>query len=143
MEIEYESACQADSCCGLTDTAWSSTLIGARQWALEHLSGRATDAIEEGQILRAPPCRGPVLISPTEELIQFSRHSLPRTLRFRILHRDSFACRYCGARAPDVTLHVDHVVAVCRGGTDDEDNLVAACEACNLGKRDMVLNREE
>lgn len=54
--------------------------------------------------------------------------------RFRILARDGFACRYCGARAPTVALHVDHVVARVRGGSDDDANLVASCATCNLGK---------
>jgi 5-methylcytosine-specific restriction endonuclease McrA len=31
--------------------------------------------------------------------------------RFRILNRDGFACRYCGRKAPDVMLQVDHIVA--------------------------------
>jgi len=29
------------------------------------------------------------------------------------------------------TFHVDHVVAVCDGGTNDESNLVSACASCN------------
>jgi len=33
-----------------------------------------------------------------------------------------------------VRLTVDHIVAVSRGGTDDESNLVAACFDCNIGK---------
>lgn len=54
--------------------------------------------------------------------------------RFEVLKRDNHTCRYCGAKAPDVTLHVDHVIPVALGGSDKPDNLVAACETCNLGK---------
>lgn len=54
--------------------------------------------------------------------------------RFAILRRDDFRCRYCGRRAPNVELHVDHVVAKSRGGKDDRANLVTACVDCNLGK---------
>jgi hypothetical protein len=60
-------------------------------------------------------------------------------LRFSILHRDGFTCRYCGAAAPDVKLQVDHVHPIARGGVDDPANLVTACEACNQGKRDSGL----
>ncbi len=31
-------------------------------------------------------------------------------------------------------LHVDHVVPVVAGGVTSEDNLLTACEECNLGK---------
>ena len=33
-----------------------------------------------------------------------------------------------------VRLHVDHVVPVSKGGQDKMDNLVTACEECNVGK---------
>jgi 5-methylcytosine-specific restriction endonuclease McrA len=65
-----------------------------------------------------------------------ARDPLPARLRFRILGRDGFRCRYCGrpGDAPGVVLHVDHVVPVAAGGTTSEDNLRTACEECNLGK---------
>lgn len=61
-------------------------------------------------------------------------------LRFAILSRDHFTCRYCGRSAPDVELQVDHVLPVAAGGTDSPENLVAACWECNQGKRDLVLS---
>lgn len=57
-----------------------------------------------------------------------------RKLRFHILHRDSFTCQYCGRRAPNVVLHVDHVLPVSKGGTDHPLNLKTACHDCNMGK---------
>jgi 5-methylcytosine-specific restriction endonuclease McrA len=38
-------------------------------------------------------------------------------------------------------LHVDHVVSLAAGGASTEDNLLTACEECNLGKstRAVVL----
>lgn len=60
--------------------------------------------------------------------------AVSKRLRFEILRRDNHACRYCGRRAPDVVLTVDHVVPVTLGGSDDPTNLVAACEKCNGGK---------
>ena len=64
------------------------------------------------------------------------RDPLPAQLRFRILARDGFRCRYCGrpGSAPGVVLHVDHVVPLAAGGTTSEGNLRTACEECNLGK---------
>ena len=65
-----------------------------------------------------------------------ARDPLPAQLRFRILQRDGFRCRYCGrpGSVPGVVLHVDHVVPVVAGGTSTEGNLLTACEECNLGK---------
>lgn len=60
--------------------------------------------------------------------------AISKRTRFEVLRRDAYACRYCGARAPDVALHVDHVTPVALGGTDLHDNLVAACVDCNAGK---------
>lgn len=60
-------------------------------------------------------------------------------LRFRVLERDDFACRYCGSRPPWVRLVVDHVIPVAGGGTNDFENLAAACEPCNAGKSDREL----
>lgn len=55
-------------------------------------------------------------------------------LRYEVLKRDGFTCRYCGGGAPDVKLTVDHVVPVALGGQDEPTNLVAACFDCNAGK---------
>lgn len=60
--------------------------------------------------------------------------ALSKRLRYEILRRDQFTCRYCGQSAPDVKLHVDHLIPVTLGGSDDPTNLVTACVDCNLGK---------
>lgn len=62
------------------------------------------------------------------------RKSLSKKLRFEVFKRDGFKCQYCGAHPPSVLLHVDHIIAVAAGGLNAIDNLVAACESCNLGK---------
>ena len=62
------------------------------------------------------------------------RRNISTRTRFEVLKRDKFTCQYCGAKAPHVVLHVDHVEAVARGGGDATDNLATACASCNLGK---------
>ena len=65
------------------------------------------------------------------------RPALPARLRFMVLRRDNYTCRYCGRKAPNVELHVDHVDHVEPWSKVREhkiDNLVASCRDCNLGK---------
>jgi 5-methylcytosine-specific restriction endonuclease McrA len=72
-----------------------------------------------------------------------ARDPLPAALRFGILARDGFRCRYCGRTgdSPGVVLHVDHVVPVVAGGDSSEGNLVTACDECNLGKGTRTVLR--
>lgn len=72
-----------------------------------------------------------------------TRGTLSKKVRFSVFKRDSFACRYCGATAPNIQLHIDHVVPVADGGGDDFDNLVTACAACNFGKGARNLADDE
>ncbi len=63
------------------------------------------------------------------------RKGIGARLRAMVLERDGMACTRCGQVAgPGVTLHVDHLVPVAQGGTNDESNLTTLCSECNLGK---------
>lgn len=62
------------------------------------------------------------------------RKSISKKLRFEIFKRDSFTCQYCGAKAPDVILEVDHINPVKHGGKNDTLNLITSCFICNRGK---------
>lgn len=62
-------------------------------------------------------------------------------LRFRVMKRDNFSCRACGASPalkPGLLLHVDHVEPWSHGGETVEENLQTLCEACNLGKSNVL-----
>lgn len=63
-----------------------------------------------------------------------ARKSLTKRTRFVVFKRDDFTCQYCGRKAPDVVLHVDHIDPVCNGGSNRMGNLVTSCQDCNLGK---------
>lgn len=62
------------------------------------------------------------------------RQSISKKKRFEVFKRDGFKCQYCGAHPPAVILHVDHINPVANGGKNHIDNLITACEPCNLGK---------
>lgn len=66
--------------------------------------------------------------------------------RRNIMKRDRYTCQYCGIKS-DLTL--DHVIPRSRGGEDSWENLVTACNHCNVKKgnrtpdeADMPLNVE-
>jgi len=51
--------------------------------------------------------------------------------RRNIMKRDNYTCQYCGATS-DLTL--DHVLPRSRNGKDTWENLVTACNKCNVNK---------
>lgn len=64
-------------------------------------------------------------------------------LRFEVLVRDKFTCRFCGAsptKDPSVTLHIDHIIPWSKGGETSLDNLQTLCSKCNLGKSDLMVD---
>ncbi len=56
--------------------------------------------------------------------------------RKNILRRDGHRCQFCGRG--DLSLTLDHVIPVSRGGEDTWENLVCACVACNNRKGDRT-----
>ena len=67
------------------------------------------------------------------------RISISKKKRFTVLARDGFKCVYCKRVAPPGGLHVDHVLPVSLGGSNDEENLVTSCLDCNVGKGTRVF----
>lgn len=70
------------------------------------------------------------------------RQSIRPKKRFAIFARDDFTCQYCGAKAPQVVLEIDHITPVCKGGTNDESNLITACRECNNGKSSVEVRNK-
>lgn len=69
------------------------------------------------------------------------RKGLSKKRRFMVFRRDLFTCQYCGRTPPDVSLEVDHIIPVSKGGTNADDNLRTACFDCNRGKGDHSAKR--
>lgn len=59
---------------------------------------------------------------------------LSKRLRYEVLRRDGFKCRYCGAEPGERALQVDHVIPESLGGKNEPSNLATACGPCNGGK---------
>ena len=60
------------------------------------------------------------------------RDRVAETLRAEILLRDGEICRYCGTT--DGPWEIDHIHPVCRGGSNEPENLTVACRTCNRQK---------
>ncbi len=79
--------------------------------------------------------------TPWQRMVLMTLHSQRKSnstqwkkLRLRILQRDGYQCFWCGEDANTC----DHVIPVARGGSDDPDNLVAACKRCNFSRQDRL-----
>ena len=57
--------------------------------------------------------------------------------RSAVFERDDYTCQYCGVRGG--RLECDHVIPVCRGGSNDYTNLVTACFRCNRSKHSKTV----
>lgn len=75
--------------------------------------------------------------------MRMKRKNISKKLRFELFKRDSFTCQYCGNKAPEVTLEIDHIEPVSKGGDNNIMNLVTSCFDCNRGKSDRRLEDNE
>jgi len=70
-----------------------------------------------------------------------NRTPFTKSIRHEVFKKDNFCCVECGATNKEIILHVDHIIPVSRGGTDELDNLQTLCESCNLAKKNRIINR--
>lgn len=68
------------------------------------------------------------------------RSPLPRWVRRDVWSMTEGRCFYCGLHTnPFGTFHVDHMIPLSRGGTDDIRNLAPSCCYCNGLKATMTV----
>ena len=60
------------------------------------------------------------------------RLPVPVRKRYLVIKRDLYTCSLCNRTG--VALEVDHIIPVCRGGSDRLENLQTLCQDCNRGK---------
>ena len=83
----------------------------------------------------------PTVQSEAESNVPVTGRNASLSMRWKVLQRDRFTCRACGASpalTAGVELHVDHVLPWSRGGRTVLENLQALCSVCNLGKSDVA-----
>jgi 5-methylcytosine-specific restriction endonuclease McrA len=94
-------------------------------------------------VVRCANCNTYCYCAPKDETgterRQIGREGMKPSKRAEILMRDGYACVLC--RASETILHVGHLVSVDAGirsgmtedEVNDDENLAAMCEECNLG----------
>jgi hypothetical protein len=69
-----------------------------------------------------------------------NRRKVNNSTRITVLKRDRFKCVYCGASAKEnAVLHVDHIIPISKGGSNELHNLQTLCRECNNGKSDQII----
>ena len=72
------------------------------------------------------------------------RKTISPKVRFQILNRDNFECKYCWLKAGNgIQLQVDHIVPVSKWWTSDINNLITSCFECNIGKWKKQIENSE
>jgi 5-methylcytosine-specific restriction endonuclease McrA len=56
----------------------------------------------------------------------------------KIYEHQSHQCFYCKGDLDEIGWHLDHLVPVSKGGTNDPANIVLACRRCNNAKNDST-----
>lgn len=88
---------------------------------------------EYDRVVRSPACelKLPSVLA-LKEYVSTGRK--PAFTRFNVFLRDSWTCQYCTNVFKTSELTFDHVIPKSRGGRTSWDNIVTACQGCNLKK---------
>lgn len=70
----------------------------------------------------------------------YERKPISDKIRFEVFKRNNFTCSYCGRKAPEFILNVDHIHPVSKGGDNNMLNLTTSCSGCNGGKSNRLLS---
>jgi hypothetical protein len=72
------------------------------------------------------------------------RSYIPAARRQKVMQEAHHRCGYCLAPQDlsHIVLEIEHIIPPGAGGTDTEDNLWAACSACNAYKGDRTHARD-
>ncbi len=59
-----------------------------------------------------------------------------------VLNRDNYICQYCKGKSKDKRLEVHHIVFRCNNGSDEPENLIAACKTCHDRIHNGIIKSE-
>jgi len=78
-------------------------------------------------------CSPPTPIPKTEEKPKVVRKKITPTVKLQVGASQSWRCNICHEQLKS-TYHIDHIIQICRGGTNAEDNLQVLCVECHADK---------
>lgn len=67
--------------------------------------------------------------------------SIPKKIRELVYAKFNGHCAYCGREIAYKDMQVDHIYAQYKGGSDDIDNLLPSCRACNFRKGTLSVEQ--
>ncbi|MBI2353739.1 MAG: HNH endonuclease [Deltaproteobacteria bacterium] len=114
--------------------SWSKALREFVEWVNADSPNQSTNTDEELDVART---------TYNDSTKRRSRREISDRQRFRILVRDGFRCKACGAsplNLPGTELHVDHILPWSKGGETIDENLETKCKQCNLGKGNAFIS---
>ncbi|MGX3045880.1 HNH endonuclease [Helicobacter sp. T3_23-1056] len=80
----------------------------------------------------------------TNETKKYQRNLLNSELREYIKERDDYTCQICGKSQneyPHLSLEIDHIIPIAKGGKTTEDNLQVLCSDCNKAKGKKIVKK--
>ena len=72
--------------------------------------------------------------------VQRRRKTFTSALRHEVFKCNKYKCVECGATNKERILHIDHIIPICQGGTDELDNMQTLCAECNFAKSGRIYN---
>lgn len=61
-----------------------------------------------------------------------ARKQLSKRVIVEILHEQNDQCAYCGQYLAGINYHIEHIVPLAAGGTNQRHNIALSCPKCNL-----------
>ena len=103
------------------------------------LQGKAENVEMSGRVIHSPSRALP--LPAVIRLLRYIRRSYRKSLAFskkNVFRRDNYTCQYCGRMGSNLT--IDHIIPRSLGGKTSWDNVVVACQACNVRKGNRRLD---